>query len=228
MSSLAIRWAGEELVLYADRALFWPRVQTLFITDPHWGKAATFRHWGIPIPPGGAVAGLARLSGLLTATGAARLIILGDFWHARSSQSPPVLAALHAWRMAHMSVEMLLIRGNHDRHAGPPPANLAIISAEEGLMLAPFVCRHHPVDNIEERVEIAQNAYILSGHLHPVVTLQDRDGSRVRLPCFHFGPRQAILPAFASFSGGGNISQRAGDRIFVIGEQLIREVTIRL
>ena len=39
--------AGESVELWPQRALFWPAGGTLFIADPHFGKAAAFRNFGI-------------------------------------------------------------------------------------------------------------------------------------------------------------------------------------
>ena len=216
-----LNWAGEDLVLYSQRALYWPRMQTLFITDPHWGKGETFRQSGIPIPPGGTLSDLARLTDLLVTTKAQRLIVLGDFFHTKHSRAPQILDALHAWRAAHRTLEIVLVRGNHDRHAGAPPAALDITCVAAGYAASPFLCHHEPVGDAAEK----RSGYILAGHLHPVFTLRDRDGSQLRLPCFHFAKRQAILPAFASFSGGYGVTAAKGDRVFVISQAFVVEVT---
>ena len=42
--------AGEELELLPDHAVHWRRASTLFVADPHFGKAATFRAAGIFVP----------------------------------------------------------------------------------------------------------------------------------------------------------------------------------
>ncbi|MEZ4706356.1 MAG: ligase-associated DNA damage response endonuclease PdeM [Caldilineaceae bacterium] len=213
-------WAGEDLKLYAQRALFWPRMQTLFITDPHWGKGETFRQSGIPIPPGGTLGDLARLTELLAATRAQQLIVLGDFFHTRHSRAPHIIDALYTWREAHRTLEIVLVRGNHDRHAGAPPPKLNITSVAAGYSVWPFICHHEPIDDMAKK----PGAYILAGHLHPVYTLRDRDGSQVRLPCFHFGRRQAILPAFASFSGSYGVAAAKGDRVFVVSDEFVVEI----
>ncbi len=44
--------AGEDLVLLAERAVFWPAKKALFVADFHLGKAASFRSAGIPLPSG--------------------------------------------------------------------------------------------------------------------------------------------------------------------------------
>ncbi|HET7427286.1 MAG TPA: DEAD/DEAH box helicase, partial [Gemmatimonadales bacterium] len=60
MTDVGLRLAGEDLVLLPERALFWPRTATLVVADLHWGKAATFRAAGIPIPTGTTGEDLAR------------------------------------------------------------------------------------------------------------------------------------------------------------------------
>ena len=49
---LAVELAGEEVWLLAEKAMFWPRRQTLLIADAHFGKAAAYRKLGQPVPTG--------------------------------------------------------------------------------------------------------------------------------------------------------------------------------
>src|SRR5258706_9161580 len=127
MTDLTLTLAGETVELLPERALFWPRTRTLVVADLHWGKAATFRAAGIPIPAGTTTSDLARLNAILDRTGARRILILGDLFHAAPGRAAPTtLAMLRRWRASHANVDMLLVRGNHDRHAGDPPAELEI------------------------------------------------------------------------------------------------------
>jgi metallophosphoesterase superfamily enzyme len=142
-------------------------------------------------------------------------------FHTRASQSPGVLSALAEWRRQHPAIGVTLVLGNHDLHAGPPPATLAIDCVAEPYALEPFVCYHHP----PETQRLAKRSYALAGHLHPAAMLRDADGSRLRLPCFHVGERAAVLPAFGTFTGGHAVRPRAGDRVFVLAEGIIAEVT---
>ena len=61
MSDVMLTIAGEDVQLLPERALYWPRACTLVVADVHWGKAATFRAAGIPIPSGTTTEDLARL-----------------------------------------------------------------------------------------------------------------------------------------------------------------------
>ena len=86
-------WAGVELHLLPERALWWPQGQTLFIADLHMGKAASYRALGQPVPGGTTQENLDRLSALIEKHSPQQVIFLGDFLHAaaaRTARQPPV------------------------------------------------------------------------------------------------------------------------------------------
>ncbi len=215
-----IEWAGETLALLPERALWWARERTLFIADPHFGKAATFRCAGIPVPETSHEDDLARLENLLARLGARRLVILGDFFHAKSGRSEGTLAALAEWRTRSEALEVVLILGNHDRHAGPPPKAWDIACVVGPWALGPFQCRHEPGES--------ELGFVLAGHLHPAYHLPDRIGSGLRGPCFHFGKRVAVLPAFGAFTGTSNVTAACDDRLFLIGPDCVLELPPRV
>lgn len=224
---VTLRWRGATLVLLPERALWWPAEGALLIADPHFGKSATFRAHGIPLPSGVTGDDLARLDDVVRRTGAERLLVLGDFYHARSGRSTRVLEALAAFRGAHPALEVTLVRGNHDRHAGDPEATLDITCVAEPFVLAGFSLRHHPVDvaAVPRAPSAADALPVIAGHLHPVAVLADGTGLRHRAPCFHLAPSQLVLPAFGSFTGGHPIQPHPDDRVFVIGDGSVVEAT---
>src|SRR5690606_11296671 len=121
-----LRWPASPPValhLTPERAVWWPAQRTLLLADMHVGKAAVFRAHGLPVPRGTTTATLSRLTQVVARTGAERLIVLGDFLHARESHAPATLAALKRWRDQHAQLHCLIVQGNHHRHAGPPPAD---------------------------------------------------------------------------------------------------------
>jgi DNA ligase-associated metallophosphoesterase len=207
------------LMLFAQGALYWPEGQSLFITDPHFGKADSFRHAGIAIPTALLDHDLARLTTLLNESQAKSLVVLGDFFHTRHSQSDNALIILEGWRRQHANVEIILVLGNHDAHAGPPPKEFDIHVVDAPFVVGPFVCHHLP------QPLASTDGYILAGHLHPYVNLHDRDGSRLRLASFIMTPHQAILPAFGGFTGGSAYAPSTNDRVFVIAQGEIVEVS---
>ena len=48
--SIIVHFQEEELLLSAQRVLYYPTEKTLVISDVHLGKAGHFRRYGIPIP----------------------------------------------------------------------------------------------------------------------------------------------------------------------------------
>jgi uncharacterized protein len=205
--------AGTTVDLLAERALFLPDSSTLILADVHWGKAAAFRALGVLIPSGTTDAGLLRLSQVIDRVQAQALIVLGDLFHARAGMQPTVMAALDQWRHERPALPITLVRGNHDYHAGDPPASLGITCVDAPLRLGPFALCHHPTTD--------DTGYVLAGHVHPVAQLRARARERVTLPCFAFGSRSGLLPAFGEFTGGAVIDRRDYERTFVIAEESV-------
>lgn len=211
MSDVLLTLAGEEVRLLPERGLFWQRACMLVIADVHWGKAATFRAAGIPIPGGTTGEDLARLDAAVYRTGARRLVVLGDLFHAKAGRvATRTLAALRQWRERCGRLEIQLVRGNHDRHAGDPPDDLRINCVNAPAFLPPFVLRHEPRDSPE--------GYTLAGHLHPGLVVSGPALQRERLPCFLIRPGLAVLPAFGSFTGMAPVTPEPGDQAFVVAD----------
>nr|WP_229428281.1 ligase-associated DNA damage response endonuclease PdeM [Massilia soli] len=198
--------AGELLLLLAQKALYWPSQKTLIIADIHFGKAASFRAQGIPVPRGTTTQNLLALDELIAAHEVNRIVFLGDFLHARAAHASATLERMLEWRRQHPALALTLVRGNHDRHAGDPAASLGIEMVDEPYTLAPFSFCHHP--------DLDTPGYALAGHIHPVFVLSTRFES-LRLPCFVVGTKRMIVPSFGAFTGGFAIAPEAGDRIFV-------------
>jgi DNA ligase-associated metallophosphoesterase len=218
-ATMHIEIAGETLTLFPDRAVHWARAGTVFIADPHIGKAATFRASAIPVPRGTTTEALLRLDALIAHTGARRVIFLGDYLHAREGRSPETLRVLADWHVANPGLELVLVRGNHDRRAGDPPGGLGLRCVDAPVIEAPFVLAHHPTSS--------PVGYVLAGHLHPGAPLSGRGGMRERVPCFWFGRDCGVLPAFGEFTGLADVSADAGDRIVAVADGTLVEVAIR-
>jgi uncharacterized protein len=208
MVDLTTEVAGETIHLLAERALYWPQRKTLLVADLHLGKAATFRAAAIPLPSGTTGGTLCRLSDAIIRSGAERLIVLGDLFHARSGRSPRTLDTIEAWHRHHAELEIVLVRGNHDLHAGDPPDGWRIRCVDGPQGDGPFVYRHEPIP--------AADGYVLAGHLHPAALLNGRGRQSLTLPCFHFAPNVGTLPAFGDFTGSAVIRPTGADRVFVI------------
>jgi DNA ligase-associated metallophosphoesterase len=200
--------AGQRLSLLPQRAAYLPNHRTLLVADAHIGKAVSFRRLGVPVPEATTDGTLARLDAALSATGAERVIFLGDLLHSARAHAAATLAAVSRWRRQHQQLQLLLVRGNHDLHAGDPPAEWRVQAADEPVHLGGLALMHHP--------QPLPGAYVLAGHLHPCAVLAGRAHDRLRLPCFHFGPVVGVLPAFGEFTGMHAMQRAPGDRVFVL------------
>lgn len=208
---------GTELRLLSQRAIYWPMEETLFVADTHFGKDATFRRHGLPVPTGSTSATLATLSQLLDATAARHLVILGDMFHARSSLSGEVCDAVSAFFDRHTHVGRRLVRGNHDAHVGPLPQSWSIEVVEPGMQLGNVAVGHHPAA-VPEGADL-----YLCGHLHPALSLGSRQDRLGRLPCFWLSDGCLVLPAIGQFTGTHTISLKPGERAWVIADDHLLE-----
>jgi DNA ligase-associated metallophosphoesterase len=216
--TLEILWAKESLTLLPERAVWWARERTLFIADPHFGKAATFRFAGIAVPETSHDDDLQRLENLIRRHRAHKLIVLGDFFHAKTGRSEATLNALSHWRGRHRSLEIILVLGNHDKHAGVPPDGWKIKCVHEPFELSPFSCFHKPPKKFGE-------GFALAGHVHPAFSLYERSGISATSVCFYFQENTAILPAFGNFTGKHILQPTVGDKIYLATESEVIDAT---
>jgi len=208
--------AGERLVLLAEKAMYWPARGALFVADFHLGKAASFRRAGIALPQGTTSENVERLGRAIDRTGAREVIFLGDFLHSAEGRAEGTLRRFAAWRESRKDLALTLVRGNHDRKAGDPPEAWSVRCLEAGERLGTFVLNHEPG-------EAKGGGYALAGHIHPAVRLSG-NGESLRLPCFWFGARCGVLPAFGAFTGSAVVSPRNGDQVYVIAEEEVLKV----
>lgn len=209
---------GTTLWLLPQRAVWWPAARMAFVADVHFGKAATFRRAGQPVPHGTTADNLARLDEVLSVTGAEHLVFLGDFLHARSGAAAALWEQILPWRQRYALVQMTLVRGNHDLHAGDPPPSLHMTLVDEPwrpLPEAEVMACHHP--------QTEPGATVLAGHWHPTVTLRGLARDSVRAFCFALNPGLLVLPAFGAFTGGSTQPLPPATRRFPVLAGQVRE-----
>jgi len=212
-NSLEVIWQNERFHLLPEKAIYWEKEETLFIADPHFGKSAAFRKVGIPITEQTTEDDIHRLSGLIHETGSLRIIFLGDFIHARQSKTQVLRNLLFLWREEFSSLDLHLIRGNHDLNSGDPWPELNIQCHDEPWIGYSWECRHHPAPHF--------SAPYFAGHLHPGYSIQGKGRDRLRSACFLMGKNHIIFPAFGSFTGLKNIKPESDEQIFLTNGQKI-------
>ena len=200
-----LSFAGEEFLLTEGRALYWPRERALLVADLHLEKGSFFARHGQPIPPYDSRETLERVALAIRATGARRVITLGDNFHDSDGATrlePHACGMLEALTKA---VDWVWITGNHD------PAMKAVCGGTlaEELELGGMILRHRA-----ERGEVRPE---LSGHYHPQFQIRVRQ-RMIRRPCAvvsaNDGPDgrpagRMILPALVAFTGGMNAADPA-------------------
>ncbi|TWU26298.1 Calcineurin-like phosphoesterase [Novipirellula galeiformis] len=206
------------LRLLARRAIYWSQLQTLFVADTHFGKDATFRRHGIPVPTGSTAATLSILSQMLATTSAKHLVILGDMFHARSSLSEEVCDALSSFFARHAELRRTLVRGNHDAHLGPLPEAWSLEVVEPGTRMGNVALGHQPT-TVPEDADL-----LLCGHLHPALSIGRGKDKLGKLPCFWLSKRCLVLPALGQFTGTYAIEMAANDRAWVVADEQLIEL----
>lgn len=205
-----ITWRGEALQLRPERGVYLPERGALLVADVHVGKAEAFQRRGVPVPSGVGDADLGRLSSLLDTCGARSLWVLGDLVHDRDALDTDGLALL---RTRHVGVDFHVVRGNHDRHLEELPPAWGFEVHASTAALGPFALRHEPEGSDGD-------LYTLCGHLHPMTKLRGA-GDQLLLPCFQFGPRIGLLPAFTSWSSGVRVDPADGRTFVIAGDRVV-------
>ncbi|WP_299126910.1 ligase-associated DNA damage response endonuclease PdeM [uncultured Winogradskyella sp.] len=181
---------NEELILTNQRAIYWEKERALILSDIHIGKTAHFRRNGIPMPDDILQKDLERLKTLIQHFGVAKLWIVGDLFHAESNVD---MITFRQWLSQFESLQLILIKGNHDRQSKRLMDELNIDVVTE-LVTGAFKFIHaNEVQNNE--------TFTISGHTHPGVLINGKGKQRLKLPCYQVTSYQLILPAFSLFTG---------------------------
>ena len=181
---------NEHLIFTNEKAMFWKRENALIISDLHVGKSAHFRKSGIAVPSQILVDDLEVLEKLISHFSVEKLIIVGDLFHAGYNSDLEIFCT---WREKFNQIEIILIKGNHDRVPKKFYEDNCISTIDAVLEIPPFTFIHEP--------EMKDGGFTVSGHIHPGVVLAGRGRQIIKLPCYAVSDSQIILPAFSKFTG---------------------------
>jgi DNA ligase-associated metallophosphoesterase len=193
---VALSFAGESLVPLPCGALHWPAEATLFVADLHFEKASSFARRGRLLPPYDSADTLAWLIDALEATGATRVVCLGDSFHDAGGPARLPDGPRAALRALVTSLDWLWITGNHDDDAAASIGGR--VMPETGI--GPLMLRH--------QADRHDSAPELSGHFHPKLVIRHR-GRHIARRCIAQGATKLILPAFGAFTGGLDVADPA-------------------
>jgi DNA ligase-associated metallophosphoesterase len=206
---------SEELELLKEKAIFWRSERILLIADVHLGKINHFRKAGIPVPTKANEKNMEVLLSLIQSVKPQRVIFLGDLFHSHYNEEWESTRTLIK---SFPEISFELVVGNHDILSEVQYERSNLKLHRDTLIKSPFVLSHHPLETIPD------HQYNLAGHIHPAIQLVGKGRQEVTLPCFYFGERQGILPAFGSFTGFARIRPKKNDQIYALVENSIVKV----
>lgn len=203
---------NQTLWVTQERGLFWEEEKTLIIADMHLGKSGHFRKEGIAVPQQAYKADLQRLVHLLSVYKAERLIIAGDLTHSHANKE---LDLFIRWRSDFPVLTIDLVKGNHDILQDEWYTAAGIQVSDSFLRAGPF-CFIHDKNMIPETDEEESNSYTFTGHMHPAIQIRGQGRQSLRFPCFYFGKKYGVLPAFSRFTGTYAVAPRKGESVYAI------------
>lgn len=219
----------QHLWLSPNRSVYWEEQKTIVLSDTHFGKTGHFRKNGIAIPQLIYKEDLQRFFSLVHFYKAERIIVVGDFFHSHANEE---LDWFLKWRSDFKQLHITLVKGNHDILSDAWYTSADIDIKQETLAIGPYLFQHEFKDpesqqkaqrNDKEHAEQINQPYIFSGHFHPGITIKGISKQSLRFPCFYFGKKHCILPAFSKFSGLATIKPKKADQVFaIVNDNLIQ------
>jgi uncharacterized protein len=204
---------NQSLLLSPNRTLFWQEQKALICSDLHLGKAGHFRKSGIALPPHIFKEDVQKLFTAIQFFNARQVLIVGDMVHSDANKE---LDLFLKWRNDFAHVDFHLIKGNHDILLKKWYADAQIVLHEEQLIVGPFLFTHDPTKS--------DTYYVISGHIHPGISVKGLGKQSLKFPCFYFGKEQCILPAFGGFTGSHAIEPKKDENVFAIVENSIIQI----
>jgi DNA ligase-associated metallophosphoesterase len=205
--------------------MFWEEEKALIVSDLHFGKTGHFRKSGIAIPPSVYREDLQRLVVQIQYFQPRELIIVGDMFHSHANKE---LELFLKWRSDLAGVHIRLVRGNHDILKDEWYQQAGIDLSSQTLSRKDFHFVHDISDQLKQRDGFIKNiseerSYFFSGHIHPGIRLNGMGKQSLCFPCFYFGKKYAVLPAFSRFTGVAMIYPEAEEEVFaIVNQELIQ------
>lgn len=198
--------------------MYWEEEKALIASDLHIGKTGHFRKHGIAVPQDIYKQDLQRLFAALQFFKASRFIIVGDLFHSHANKE---LDWFTRWRNDFSQVDFTLIKGNHDILANSWYQAQQIDTVDclrlQGLE---FVHDKDCPDNLPSAIPMNG---VISGHIHPGISIKTGPRQTTSLPCFYFGADSCVLPAYSHFTGMYGIKPQKNDAVFAIaGKEIMK------
>lgn len=195
-------------LLSSDKCIFWEEEKALILSDIHFGKTGHFRKSGIAVPQNLFREDMQRFVSLLQHFKPATVIVIGDMFHSHDNKEHQLFVK---WRKDFENITIQLVMGNHDilHRQWYNDAGIELI---EDCHSINRICFVHDIAD----VELKEDFFYFSGHVHPGISIASGPRQSVHLPCFYFTRRYAVLPAFGKFTGTYPVKPKQGETVFAI------------
>ena len=80
----------------------------------------------------------------------------------------------------------------------------------------------HDVTELDDKEN--SDTYLFSGHIHPGVSVRSGIRQMLNFPCYYFGKRYAVLPAFSKFTGLCCIDPTTNDTVYAITDNTLIKI----
>ncbi len=205
---------GNQCLLLPEKALLWVNEGGLIISDVHLGKAGHFRKNGIALPQTSNDENLRVIDTLIEKWNPKWILFLGDLFHSEKNDE---WNSFKVWVKSHSTIKFYLVMGNHELY---PESEYKLMGIECMNLLdaSPFLFVHDEIDAAD-----IENRFVISGHVHPSIRLKGKGRQSLRIPCFYFEERKAILPAFGTLTGTHNVKALKKSKIYgVLDNQILQ------
>ena len=205
----------QTLWLSPARCIFWEEEKALILSDLHFGKSGHFRKSGIGVPQNVYKEDLQRLFTQIQFFKPTTLLIAGDMFHSHANKE---IDFFLKWRNDMPSLEINLIKGNHDVLSNKFYEGANITVTKQKLAIKNF-CFTHDITSVCEDDD--GDMFTFSGHIHPGIKVTGSAKQSLQLPCFYFADTYAVLPAFSIFTGLHKVKPKKSDKVFALVEDQV-------
>ena len=205
----------QTLWLSPARCIFWEEEKALILSDLHFGKTGHFRKEGIGVPQNIFKEDLQRLFTQIQFFKPEKILIAGDMSHSRANKEIDLFLK---WRNDLSSVDIYLIKGNHDILSNKFYEEANIKVEKKKLAIKDFCFTHDFASDCEDSDE---DIFTFSGHIHPGIKFNGNGKQSFMLPCFYFSDKHAVLPAFSLFTGLYKLRPKKKDKVFALVENQV-------
>ena len=178
-------------------ALFISEINTLVISDLHFGKSFSFAKVGNFLPPYDINETIEKIRKLIEKYSPKQIISLGDSFHESKTLKMIDKISIKKINKAFNQLDVIWIDGNHDENL-----------KNKKLIYGKFKKNHTfsslTFTHIKSR-KLENNLFEFSGHFHPKISFKHNKINYL-CKCFVLGKNFCILPAFGSFTGGLDIN----------------------